>query len=78
MKVLVYDENDFYLVVVVDKGMVMFFDIVNGLFVDYSFWFDDVFVLGGFNGYDYKKMGIIVCGVWEVVKCYFCEEGKNI
>lgn len=56
----------------------IFFDIVNEISVVYGFWLGDVFVFGGLVGYDYKKMGIIVCGVWEVVKCYFCEMGKDI
>lgn len=56
---------------VVDKGIVIFFDIVNDVVKFYGFWLGDVFVLGGLVGYDYKVMGIIVWGVWEVVKWYF-------
>lgn len=75
LDVVCYDMDDLYLVVVVDKGMVIFFDIVNGLVIVYGFWMGDVFVFGGLVGYDYKGMGIIVCGVWELVKCYFCVLG---
>jgi len=66
------------LVVVVDKGIVIFSDIVNLVVIDYGFWFGDVFVFGGLVGYDYKVMGIMVCGVWELVKWYFCEFGFDI
>lgn len=76
--VVCYDEDDFYLVVVVDKGMVIFFDYVNVILVEYGFWFGDVFVFGGLVGYDYKKMVIIVCGVWELVKWYFSEMGVDM
>lgn len=73
--VVCFDDDDFYLVVVVDKGIVIFFDIVNGIVEEFGFWLGDVFVFGGSIGYDYKKMGIIVCGGWELVKCYFREIG---
>jgi len=67
-----HDGDDMYFVVVVDKGIAMFSDIVNLVVIDYGFWLGDVFVLGGLVGYDYKVMGIIVCGGCRFVSRVCC------
>lgn len=77
--VVIYDENDPYLVVAADKGTATFSDIANAVSVDeYKFWLGDAFASGGSTGYDHKKVGITARGAWESVKRHFRETGKDI
>ncbi|MFN3234518.1 MAG: NAD-glutamate dehydrogenase [Gammaproteobacteria bacterium] len=71
--VVIYDEEDPYLVVAADKGTATFSDIANGIAKEYGFWLDDAFASGGSAGYDHKKMGITARGAWESVKRHFRE-----
>lgn len=76
--VVIYDENDPYLVVAADKGTATFSDIANSVSIDYGFWLGDAFASGGSAGYDHKKVGITAKGAWESVKRHFREMGKDI
>ncbi len=71
--VVIYDEDDTYLVVAADKGTATFSDIANSISKEYHFWLDDAFASGGSAGYDHKKMGITARGAWESVKRHFRE-----
>jgi glutamate dehydrogenase len=75
---IVYDEDDPYLVVAADKGTATFSDIANGVAESYGFWLGDAFASGGSAGYDHKVMGITARGAWEAVKRHFRELGKDI
>jgi len=70
-QVVIYDEQDPYLVVAADKGTATFSDIANGIAEEYDFWLGDAFASGGSAGYDHKKMGITAKGAWESVKQNF-------
>jgi len=76
--VVIYDENDPYLVVAADKGTATFSDIANSVSLEYGFWLGDAFASGGSAGYDHKKVGITAKGAWECVKRHFRELGKDI
>ena len=76
--VILYDDDDPYLVVAADKGTATFSDIANSVSEAYGFWLNDAFASGGSNGYDHKKMGITARGAWESVKRHFRELGKDI
>ncbi len=76
--VVVWDEDDAYLVVAADKGTASFSDIANEIAERAGFWLGDAFASGGSVGYDHKKMGITARGAWEAVKRHFRERGKNI
>jgi len=75
---VIWDEDDPYLVVAADKGTATFSDIANAMAEEYGFWLDDAFASGGSVGYDHKKMGITARGAWEAVKRHFREMGKDI
>ncbi len=76
--VVVYDEQDPYLVVAADKGTAHLPDTANSVSLDYGFWLGDAFASGGSVGYDHKKLGITARGAWECVKRHFRELGKDI
>lgn len=76
--VVIYDDNDPYLVVAADKGTATFSDIANSVSLEYQFWLGDAFASGGSAGYDHKKVGITAKGAWECVKRHFRELGKDI
>lgn len=76
--VVVWDEQDPYLVVAADKGTAQFSDTANAISVDYNFWLGDAFASGGSVGYDHKAMAITARGAWEAVKRHFREIGKDI
>jgi glutamate dehydrogenase len=76
--VVVWEQDDPYLVVAADKGTATFSDIANGVSADYGFWLGDAFASGGSIGYDHKAMGITARGAWEAVKRHFREIGKDI
>jgi glutamate dehydrogenase len=77
-EVVVYDENDPYLVVAADKGTAHLSDTANEVAKKYHFWLDDAFASGGAFGYDHKKLGITARGAWECVKRHFRELGQDI
>ncbi|MBT4879480.1 MAG: NAD-glutamate dehydrogenase [Alphaproteobacteria bacterium] len=77
-KVVIYDEDDPYLVVAADKGTATFSDIANEISAEYNFWLGDAFASGGTSGYDHKNMGITARGAWESVKRHFQELNTNI
>ncbi len=76
--VVVWDDDDAYLVVAADKGTAAFSDIANDIAERAGFWLGDAFASGGSVGYDHKKMGITARGAWEAVKRHFRERGKDI
>lgn len=76
--VVVWDNDDPYLVVAADKGTATFSDIANEVAENENFWLGDAFASGGSSGYDHKKMGITAKGAWEAVKRHFREIGKDI
>ncbi len=75
---VVYDDQDPYLVVAADKGTAHLPDTANSVSLDYNFWLGDAFASGGSVGYDHKKLGITARGAWECVKRHFREMGKDI
>lgn len=75
---VVWDQDDPYLVVAADKGTATFSDIANGISTDLGFWLGDAFASGGSAGYDHKAMGITARGAWEAVKRHFREIGRDI
>ncbi len=77
-QVVLYDDDDPYLVVAADKGTASFSDIANGLSESYLFWLGDAFASGGSVGYDHKAMGITARGAWVSVERHFHEAGKDI
>ena len=76
--VVVWDDDDPYLVVAADKGTAQFSDTANAISEEYGFWLGDAFASGGSAGYDHKVMGITARGAWEAVKRHFREKGKDI
>jgi len=76
--IVVYDDQDPYLVVAADKGTAHLPDTANSVSIDYGFWLNDAFASGGSQGYDHKKLGITARGAWECVKRHFREMGKDI
>lgn len=77
-QVMIYDEDDPYLVVAADKGTATFSDYANAISLEYGFWLGDAFASGGSLGYDHKKMGITAKGAWESVKRHFYEINVDI
>ncbi len=77
-RVLIYDEEDPYLVVAADKGTARMSDTANAISREYGFWLDDAFASGGSAGYDHKAMGITARGGWECVKRHFRELGIDV
>jgi len=75
---VIWDDEDPYLVVAADKGTATFSDIANSISAEYEFWLGDAFASGGSVGYDHKAMGITARGGWEAVKRHFRELGKDI
>lgn len=75
---VIYDEEDPYLVVAADKGTATFSDIANSISEEYDFWLGDAFASGGSYGYDHKKEGITARGAWECVKRHFFEMGVDV
>lgn len=75
---VIYDDNDPYLVVAADKGTATFSDTANSVAAEYGFWLGDAFASGGSYGYDHKKEGITARGAWECVKRHFREIGINL
>jgi glutamate dehydrogenase len=61
---IVYDEDDPYLVVAADKGTAHLSDTANGLAQERGFWLNDAFASGGSHGYDHKATGITARGAW--------------
>ena len=76
--IVVWDNDDPYLVVAADKGTATFSDIANEISEKENYWLGDAFASGGSAGYDHKKMGITARGAWEAVKRHFRELGKDI
>jgi glutamate dehydrogenase len=77
-EVVIYDEDDPYLVVAADKGTAHLSDTANEVARKYHFWLGDAFASGGTFGYDHKKLGITARGAWECVKRHFRELGQDI
>ncbi len=77
-EIIVYDDDDPYLVVAADKGTATFSDLANEMAAEYQFWLGDAFASGGSYGYDHKKEGITARGTWECVDRHFRELGINI
>jgi glutamate dehydrogenase len=75
---VIYDEEDPYLVVAADKGTATFSDVANSVSAEYNFWLGDAFASGGSQGYDHKKEGITARGAWEGVERHFREMGVNV
>lgn len=61
---IIYDEDDTYLVVAADKGTASFSDYANEVAKEYNFWLGDAFASGGSSGYDHKSMSITSRGAW--------------
>lgn len=76
--VVVFDEDDPYLVVAADKGTATFSDTANEVARSYGFWLDDAFASGGSAGYDHKALGITARGAWESVRRHFREIGTDV
>ncbi len=70
---IIWDEDDSYLVVAADKGTASFSNFSNEIAVKNNFWLQDAFASGSDTGYDHKKMGITAKGAWESVKRHFIE-----
>ena len=77
-EVVIYDEDDPYLVVAADKGTATFSDLANETAEEYDFWLGDAFASGGSYGYDHKEEGITARGAWECVARHFREMGVNV
>ena len=75
--VVVYDDDDPYLVVAADKGTATFSDVANAIAEEYGFWLGDAFASGGSQGYDHKREAITARGAWEAVKRHFRELGRD-
>ncbi len=76
--VVVYDEDDPYLVVAADKGTASFSDYANSVSLEYGYWLGDAFASGGSAGYDHKKMAITAKGAWISVQRHFKELGIDV
>lgn len=75
---VIYDDDDPYLVVAADKGTAHLSDTANAIATEYGFWLGDAFASGGSHGYDHKKLGITARGAWECVARHFHELGHDI
>lgn len=76
--VVIYDDNDPYLVVAADKGTATFSDYANAISEEYNFWLGDAFASGGSAGYDHKKMAITARGAWISVANHFANMGLDV
>lgn len=76
--VVIYDEQEPYLVVAADKGTATFSDYANSVSLEYNFWLGDAFASGGSAGYDHKKMGITAKGAWISVANHFANMGIDV
>ena len=76
--VVIYDDEDPYLVVAADKGTARYSDTANELAAEHGFWLGDAFASGGSNGYDHKKEAITARGAWECVRHHFREVRKDV
>jgi glutamate dehydrogenase len=76
--VVIYDDDDPYLVVAADKGTATFSDLANEIAAEYGFWLGDAFASGGSHGYDHKAMGITARGAWESVRRHARVIGKDV
>ena len=70
-QLVIYDEDDPYLVVAADKGTANFSDLANGISLENNFWLGDAFASGGSKGYSHKKLGITARGAFECAKTHF-------
>lgn len=77
-RLVIYDEQDPYLVVAADKGTATFSDFANSVSTEYSFWLGDAFASGGSAGYDHKKMAITAKGAWISVQRHFEAMGIDV
>src|SRR5690625_3822277 len=75
---VIYDEDDTYMVVAADKGTATFSDVANAISEEYGFWLGDACASGGSQGSDHQKMGITARGAWETVSRHFRESGINV
>ena len=75
---VIYDDDDPYLVVAADKGTAGLSDTANAIAHDYGFWLQDAFASGGSRGYNHKQLGITAKGAFECVRRHFRELGKDI
>ncbi len=75
---VIYDQEDPYLVVAADKGTATFSNYANSVSLEYGFWLGDAFASGGSAGYDHKKEGITARGAWEGVKRHFREMSIDV
>ena len=78
ISVIMYDDEDPYLVVAADKGTASFSDYANSISAEYHFWMGDAFASGGSAGYDHKKMAITSKGAWISVTRHFAEMGIDV
>ena len=76
--VVLYDNDDPYLVVAADKGTATFSDYANEISEQHNFWLGDAFASGGSSGYDHKELGITAKGAWVSVRQHFNELNHNI
>ncbi len=74
-ELVVYDDDDPYLVVAADKGTAQYSDRANRVAARYGYWLGDAFASGGSVGYDHKEMGITAKGAWIASRRHFLEMG---
>ena len=77
-ELIIYDQDDPYLVVAADKGTASFSDLANQVSAEYNYWLADAFASGGSHGYDHKKEAITARGAWESVSRHFREIGIDV
>ncbi len=77
--VLIYDDDDPYLVVAADRGTATFSDLANQIAQEsFDFWLGDAFASGGSQGYSHKELGITARGAWEASLRHFRELGIDV
>ena len=76
-RVVLYDDDDSYLVVAADKGTASFSDYANQVSSEYNYWLGDAFASGGSVGFDHKKIGITARGAWVAAQRHFWVMGKD-
>lgn len=74
---VIYDDNDPYLVVAADKGTATFSDYANAVAEEYNFWLGDAFASGGSSGYDHKAISITSKGAWVAMQNHLWAIGKD-
>lgn len=75
---IIYDQDDPYLVVAADKGTANYSDYANEIAQnEFNYWLNDAFASGGSSGYGHKELGITARGVWECVKKHFGDLNIN-